>query len=283
MSPSYLKDLRRSKASFGIDRGTDSGNGDAIDTNSSVSNKNTFMPLPPEIRNMVYSLLLIQDSPIPICSPRRWVMNEDSITPTASFHNLMLVNKQIHAEVYTVFYSLNTFSIGNGDYGSSRDINIHGLKSFIRRVPAQYIECIPHLRIMVYLRKRYSTPSSNPGPWPYLTEYGIGSMSDAIDLQAIGRAVVKHFKGVEVLSLESCIGGRDRMHDEEARVCRERSLDEIAEALNILLKHPRLKELNVVKRNFMMTDLSQLEEAVEIAVAAAKGSNKISVRFGTDL
>ena len=109
----------------------------------------TFTSLPPEIRNMIYSLLLIQDSPISICSPRRWIMNERSTTPTASFHNLMFVNKQIHAEVYTAFFSLNTFSIGNGDYGSSRETNVHGLKSFIRRVPAQYIRCISRLTILV--------------------------------------------------------------------------------------------------------------------------------------
>jgi hypothetical protein len=240
-------------------------------------NMDTFTSLPPEIRNMIYSLLLIQGSPIPICSPRRWVMNEHSTTPTASFHNLMLVNKQIHAEVYTAFYSYNTFSIGNGDYGSSRETNMHGLKSFIRRVPAQYIHYISKLTILTYLRKMYSTPAPSLGPFTYIMKYGICTITDAKDIQVITRAVVKHFKGVKVLSLEPCIGGPERQHDDEPRVCRERSVDEIAEAVKILLKHPKLEKLNVVRRD----DLSQLQEAVEMAFAETK--SKVAAQIGTNI
>jgi hypothetical protein len=202
-------------------------------------------------------------------------MNEGSTSPTANFLNLLLVNKQTHIEACTVFYSLNTFSIGNGDYGSSRDTNVHGLKSFIRRVPARYIHCISHLKIFFYLRKMYTIPAPNLGPQTYVVNYGICSTSDASDVQAIARAVVKHFKGVEKLSLDPCIRGPKRPHYHEPRLCGKRSIDEIAIAVKLLLKHQKVKELTVTKDN----SRSQLQEAVERVVEETK--SKIPVLFVT--
>lgn len=239
----------------------------------------TFTSLPPEIRNMIYNLLLVQHSAIPICSPRRlWAMNRNSTTATANFFRLILVNKQIHNEACTLFYSLNSFIIGNGNYGSSMETNIHALKSFTRRVPAQYIACISRLTILMYLRNIFYTAAPNLGPWTSVTKYGICSTSDASDLQAISRGVVRHFKGVESVVLNPCVGGPQRSFDGEPRLCREGSIEEITKAVKLLLKHPKLKEMEVGRKDYL---LSQLQEAAEKAVKETKCM--VRVKFETNV
>jgi hypothetical protein len=94
-----------------------------------------FTRLPPEIRNSIYELLLVNEHPIPITSPRKKhaVKKEP---PKTNFARLLRVNKQLNAEAKTVFYSLNSFVVGNGPFGLTTEENLHALRAFITRVPA---------------------------------------------------------------------------------------------------------------------------------------------------
>jgi hypothetical protein len=69
-----------------------------------------FLRLPPEIRNEVYKLLFVSNTNLRVSSP---VHRRKRRPPQLDFTRLLLVNKQINAEAKTIFYSLNTFIIGN--------------------------------------------------------------------------------------------------------------------------------------------------------------------------
>lgn len=107
-------------------------------------------------------------------------------------------------------------------------------------------------------------------------KYGIGSTSDASDLQVISRAVIKHFKGVEYIWLSPCVGGPRRGFDLEPRLCREGSIEEIAKAVKLLLKHPELKEVKVATKG----DFSQLQEAVDKAQEDMKPKIEVHIVTG---
>lgn len=80
-----------------------------------------FLDLPPEIRNHIYDIALVKDHPISITSIRNRRKNEP---PSTDFGRLLRVNKQINSEAKTVFYSLNTFAVGNGWWGSRKEENL---------------------------------------------------------------------------------------------------------------------------------------------------------------
>jgi hypothetical protein len=91
-----------------------------------------FTRLPPEIRNEVYKLLFVSRLGVVIRSP---LNPRKRRPPQLDFTRLLLVNKQINAEAKTMFYSLNTFIIGNLDWVSTEKANLHGLKAFTSHVP----------------------------------------------------------------------------------------------------------------------------------------------------
>jgi hypothetical protein len=230
---------------------------------------------------MIYELLLLGKATFRICSPRRrWAKNAASTSATANFVHLIQVNKQIQVEASTTFYSLNTFIIGNGNYGSSMEPNIHALKSFIRRVPARYIGCISRLSIIMYLRDFFSI-----GAPDFDFEYGITINSDASDLQTISRVVLKYFTGVKILALYSCTSeccteGPERYHDRAVQLSREESVEKIAKAIKMLLKHPSLQNLRVAMKTCWARNscVSQLQEAAEKAINET-GNCNVSVKY----
>jgi hypothetical protein len=86
-----------------------------------------FLSLPREVRDMIYYLILARErsNPIVIRSPRRRsAIQKDR--PAKPVGGILGVNRQIHHEARTVFYSANTFMVGSGPYGSTRDTNLHG-------------------------------------------------------------------------------------------------------------------------------------------------------------
>ena len=107
-----------------------------------------FLSLPPEIRNMIYIILLINEISIPIASPHRKQRREKRRDRTY-FACLLRVNRQINEEAKTIFYGSNTFAIGNGRWGSKEHPNLHGLKKFTARVPKPCIRLIQHIELEV--------------------------------------------------------------------------------------------------------------------------------------
>jgi hypothetical protein len=150
-----------------------------------VSRKVNFFNLPPEIHNEIYFLLVISPQPIKICSPRSKVQIRRKVNPS-NFCQLLCVNKQMNAESAMMFYAVNTFTIGNGPFGSKSITNLHGLRAFIKRVPANHLSGIRTVGIEIHKR------------W-FGGRKGFGTQLDAENLHSITRALKKHFKRLEVV------------------------------------------------------------------------------------
>lgn len=85
-----------------------------------------FTRLPPEIRNSIHEPLLVNRR-IVISSP---LNRRKKSLPRTNLGCLLRVNKQIHAEAKTIFYSRTTFALGNERWGSREETNLHALHVF---------------------------------------------------------------------------------------------------------------------------------------------------------
>ena len=76
----------------------------------------TFFSLPIELRNIIYSIILISSHNIKICSlPGKYLRDREGHKRPRyrkRFGQLLLVNKQVYTEASFIFYSENTFAIG---------------------------------------------------------------------------------------------------------------------------------------------------------------------------
>lgn len=66
---------------------------------------------------------------------------------------LLRVNKLFYEEGSPYLYINNTFSFGNGSFGSTSEVNLKGLKYFLQRVPEKHRHLIAHACIHVFLHK----------------------------------------------------------------------------------------------------------------------------------
>lgn len=153
-----------------------------------------FTRLPPEIRNEIYKLLFV-DNQVEVTSP---VKRRQRRPPQLDFTRLLLANKQINAEAKTIFFSLNTFIIGNMDWGSTIFVNLHALKAFTSRVPKPCISIISSLSIrMQFFKKLPRTWSVGPhGSTMNPIVYKFNP-DDLAQFKSLVRLVLKHFTGVE--------------------------------------------------------------------------------------
>lgn len=161
-----------------------------------VSRKSDFLSLPPEIRNEIYSLLVVSPKPIRICSPRSKHQIKKTINPS-NFCQLLCVNKQINAESAMMFYAVNTFTIGNGPFGSKSITNLHAFQAFIKRVPANHLGGIRRVDIELFTRRWTRS----------LNAFCFGTLTDAKDLHSIARTLTKHFKSLEVVNFSYEVDG----------------------------------------------------------------------------
>lgn len=152
--------------------------------------------LPPEIRNIIYDLLLVSDMSFWIVSARKkhMVKNQEKHTYFAS---LLLVNKQINAEAKAIFFSHNKFVIGNGKWGSTTEVNLHGLKQFTCRVPKDCIALIRRVDIDIFTTKYMRT-------FPYAVGNYHIRKEDVYQVRSMCRKLLKYFKGVESVSIAAC-------------------------------------------------------------------------------
>jgi len=214
-----------------------------------------FTRLPPEIRNHIYELLLVNEHPIPITSPRKKhaVKKEP---PKTNFARLLRVNKQFNAEAKTVFYSLNSFVVGNGPFGLTTQENLHALRAFISRVPGICISRISqvHFEINVIRILDWSN---------HVYNYRVRD-SCVKDLESISRALVKHFTGLESLIIGfKPYRGHQYGHDfanlnwqSSAQVYKsiEGDLASVAKGVRMVLRHPNLKFVRFQERPGMGID-----------------------------
>jgi hypothetical protein len=214
-----------------------------------------FTRLPPEIRNNIYELLLVNEHPIPITSPRKKHAVKKEL-PKTNFGRLLRVNKQFNAEAKTVFYSLNSFIVGNGPFGLTTQENLHALRAFISRVPGVCISRISevHFEINVIRITDWST---------HVYNYRVRD-SCVKDVESISRALIKHFRGLELLIIGfKPYRGHQYAEDfpnlswqsfAQASQLIEGDLAGVAKGVRVVLKHPNLKFVRFQERPGMGID-----------------------------
>ena len=222
----------------------------------------TFISLPLEIREMVYSLLLVYDNPIPIASPcpkhkcpdgtysecnLPSVTRQIKIDLPKDFANLSRASKQINTEASLVFYSRNAFLVANDLYHSPHFSNVHAIRVFKQRTPPEKMALIRRIEFgMVF---------SEPGP-------------DFNDVHGISRALEKHFHGVESVGLT--IAGSYYWYG-RYRPPRTDAVQRIARSVKMLLKLGKLKEIRYYQEEL----LSKLLEFVEKTLKANYESGRV--------
>jgi hypothetical protein len=122
----------------------------------------SLLTLPPEIRDLIYRLLLTQKYPVSVHSPQRRSSLKNARKPKTSLPTqnqrpqehldaILRVNKHIHEKTAPIFYSTNRFVVGIGHYGSTESANLNGLKCFMARVPLRYISLIKRVVLVIHM------------------------------------------------------------------------------------------------------------------------------------
>jgi hypothetical protein len=77
-----------------------------------AENEEATLPSPAKLRNLIYELVVTKEEPVLIISQRntRHIKKQNH----ADFAILLMVNTKVSAEAKRIFYSFNTFVIGNG-------------------------------------------------------------------------------------------------------------------------------------------------------------------------
>jgi hypothetical protein len=113
-----------------------------------AENEETTLPFPAELRNMIYELVLIKEELVLITSPRntRYLKKQKH----TDFASLLMVNTKVSGEAKRIFYSFNTFVIGNGHWGATTQPNLHGFNGFTSGVPDKYIALIRKIELDMF-------------------------------------------------------------------------------------------------------------------------------------
>ena len=220
---------------------------DSTNANVSVPNSNmTFTSLPPEIRNMIYSLLLVKNEPITIASPRHRRSRVNAEFTSDNFARLLRVSKQIHNEASSVFYSVNTFVVGNGDWGSKNKPNLHALRAFTARVPSRFLACITEIHYTIHLRWCAASGTS-------LGHFILGTSADASDLHSISRALSKHFTGLKVIDVYFTTDGpyfEQLLKFQSEKLSDKCAHQEICRMIHTLSKLKSLTDVSIISPDF---------------------------------
>jgi hypothetical protein len=191
---------------------------------------------------MVYELALNGEFMIEITSLKKW--NSKKITTKISNNSatitLLPVNKQIHAEAAPVFYKTNIFLIGNGDWGTRRQANLHGLQSFISRVPAWHLSLITTLAVDFYTFPHQWASPTDRDPW----------RKSPKELQSLVRALMKYFQGVTQLEIHIRWDHRRIGNSYVPFVADSNNLASLCEGLRTLVKHEKIRGIWIYEDNF---------------------------------
>jgi hypothetical protein len=221
---------------------------------------------PPEVRNIIYSLLIQHPTSIKIRSPRKKRgLRRNS---TTFKYSILHVNKQIRYEASSMFYGTNTFIIGNGPWGSTEDTNLHGLKAFISRVP--HISQIKKVQLDIHSRRAFTIPAWYRHTVPPPPQV-LGGTNDAVALHSINRALLQHFTALERVEYQVHPTGPYLQEVGQYRkLSREEAIEELSQMLRTLLKHKNLKE--VLTFNDAEVDM---QTAVDRALEANSEAGKV--------
>lgn len=197
--------------------------------------KITFASLSLEIRLMIYEMILEGGFTVKITSPKgKFESKETKVSCTTDRRALLLANKQTSAEVASVFYRINSFLIGNGSFGSRSQANLHGLWSFISRIPSEHISYITTVTVDFY-----TFPRQNYWLFYSYTVWGE-------DLKSLVRALRRHFKGLLHLDIyirDVCYAGEDGLH--VPIFADSSNINLLCDCLRALVKHERLRNISI--------------------------------------
>jgi hypothetical protein len=109
--------------------------------------------MPREVRDKIYSLVVITEPGVIVCHP----CDEDDLeilkakveNGTPGRYSLLLVNKQVSAEAFLVFYASNTFHFMLPPLPDGPDMR--GIKAFLERVPVERLEQIKNVALTPFL------------------------------------------------------------------------------------------------------------------------------------
>ena len=105
----------------------------------------------------------------------------------------------MNTEASAMFYAVNTFTFGNGPFGSKKYANLHGLQHFLKRVPKDHVSGIENVNVLIHARDNHSRG------WG--AEYDLGTPIDAKNLHSIIRALTKHFTSLKTVKFQYCTFG----------------------------------------------------------------------------
>jgi hypothetical protein len=208
------------------------------------------MTLPPEIREVIYRLLLVQEVSIHISSPKSRTFRDLMFSSARA--SILYVDRQIHAESIRIFYSANTFIVGNGQLGSTQHENEHGLISFVNHVPSHLVTSITKIILVIHLRPSgivaipfpaLRAAIRAPRREPIPMRYGLGTPSDAADVRHISQLLVKHFKSVISVGIDWVYAEKrlERAH----RLSRAATIARLTNAIRLLMKLPQAREIHL--------------------------------------
>ncbi|KAH7400211.1 hypothetical protein BKA64DRAFT_642365 [Cadophora sp. MPI-SDFR-AT-0126] len=166
-----------------------------VNTGVDLEQFDYFRNLPPEMRNMIYRMVLISKRSIQISSPlgkrRRGV--------ASNFASLLLTNKATYEEGRSIFYLCNTFAVGNNTWGRRYLSNLHGLRAFMRVANRAYLAHINHTEINVCADKYpYSSIAMQHAQF-YDFESDKGK-----ELRSICLLLLQHFRGLKTITIKAC-------------------------------------------------------------------------------
>ena len=90
-----------------------------------------------------------------------------------------------------IFYAVNTFTFGNGPYGSKLCPNLHGLRHFLKRAPKNHLSGIEKVNVLLHCRTVTHVSSH--------LDNDIGTMTDVKDLHSTVQALAKHFTSLKTI------------------------------------------------------------------------------------
>jgi hypothetical protein len=225
--------------------------------NTVVQSRNlSFMTLPGEVRNLIYGFVLSRKMHFYVRSPlpRHELIKRRKNNQTSRLVGLLGLNKQIQSEVSILFYSKANFHFGNGEYHSTEMVNMHGLSSFLTRVPKHLIACITNITLNVHLTiDNYEGRSG-------IRYAKLDDSIDAADFQRMATVAKTKFLALQRLTIQYQSGGRGCREGRGAR-CDYRKSQTMGITLSILLLHPTLKEI-MVQREYW----AYMDEAIDYAL-----------------
>jgi hypothetical protein len=222
---------------------------DSRGSNMDQPSSPSFMTLPPECRDMIYHPLLVQEVPIRIASPRSRTLRDLMFSSARA--SILYVNRQIHAEAIRLFYSANTFVVGNGPVDSTQHENEQGLISFVNHVPSHLVTSITKITLVIHLRPSefisilfpaLRAAIRSPRREAIPTHYGLGTPGDAADVWHISQLIVKHFKSVKSVGIDWVYAEKS---PERAHILsRAATVAGLANAIRLLMKLPQAREIH---------------------------------------